>query len=80
MPNQGTYYAITGNAGGYAIPVVSAGMYTLQFSGGALSQGQTRTVEFNGESVLVPWNAADHFLEESTIATMPRLGGVRIFV
>jgi hypothetical protein len=32
-PNHGTYYVVTANSGGYAIPIESAGTYTLTFSG-----------------------------------------------
>jgi hypothetical protein len=39
-PDHGTYYAITGAAGGYAIPVTSPGSYTVTFSGGDLNAGQ----------------------------------------
>ena len=35
MPDSGTYYAVTGNSGGYAIPA-DAGTYTVSFSGGEL--------------------------------------------
>ncbi|MCP4995053.1 MAG: hypothetical protein GY934_14920, partial [Gammaproteobacteria bacterium] len=36
MPDSGAYYAVTGNAGGYSIPITSAGSYTVTFSGGGL--------------------------------------------
>lgn len=40
MPDSGTYFAVTGNAGGYAIPITATGSYRLTFFGGAL--GDTR--------------------------------------
>ncbi len=53
-PDQGTYYAITGQAGGYAIPVTSPGTYTVTFSGGALSSPQiVKIVEVGSTSVLL---------------------------
>ena len=54
LPDAGTYYAVTGDAGGYAIPV-DAGTYTLTFSGGGLAQPVTRTVTVDTDSVLVEW-------------------------
>lgn len=53
-PDHGTYFAVTGQAGGYAIPV-EPGTYVLTFSGGGLAQPQTRTVTVGEVSVLVPW-------------------------
>jgi len=53
-PDQGTYYAITGAAGGYAIPVTSAGTYTVSFSGGGLSAASVlTTVEVGAQSLLL---------------------------
>jgi hypothetical protein len=40
MPDNGTYYAITGDAGGYAIPIEAPGTYNVTFSGGDLGAGQ----------------------------------------
>ena len=61
MPDSGTYYAVTGSAGGWAIPI-SSGSYTISFSGGPLSGTELRTAEVSGsESVLVIWNAADSY-------------------
>lgn len=51
MPDQGTYYAITGDAGGYAIPV-EEGDYTLSFSGGSLASNRMMTVSVSSNSVL----------------------------
>jgi hypothetical protein len=47
MPDNGTYYAVTGDAGGYAIPITAAGDYVVTFSGanlGSTSVAQTVTV------------------------------------
>jgi hypothetical protein len=57
-PDQGTYYAITSVAGGYAIPVSEPGTYEVTFSGSALSGsaaegGFVKTVEIGDESVLL---------------------------
>ena len=49
MPDQGTYYAITSNSGGYAIPL-DAGTYEVTFSGAV---DATRAVVVGSESVLL---------------------------
>ncbi len=36
MPDIGTYYAVTADSGGYAIPITETGAVTLNFSGGTL--------------------------------------------
>jgi hypothetical protein len=51
MPDNGTYFAVTGNSGGYAIPV-DTGTYTVSFSGGELVGAFTRTVVVGASSVL----------------------------
>lgn len=50
MPNSGTYYAVTSNSGGYAIPIVSEGNYTLIFSGAV---DAVKSVAVGAESVLL---------------------------
>ncbi len=53
-PDHGAYYAITGAAGGYAIPVTSTGSYTVTFSGGELRASQiVKVVEVGSASVLL---------------------------
>lgn len=61
MPDDGTYFAITGTHGGYSIPVSADREYLLNFSGGDLSAPQQRTVVVEGKSVLVAWKAEDIF-------------------
>jgi hypothetical protein len=51
MPDDGTYYAVTGNSGGYSIPV-DTGTYTVSFSGGELVGAYARTVVVGSSSVL----------------------------
>ncbi|WP_028580908.1 hypothetical protein [Desulfogranum japonicum] len=51
-PSQGTYYAITGSAGGYAIPVGN-GTYSVTFSGGGLTDTYTKSVTVSGKSALL---------------------------
>jgi len=36
MPDHGTYFAVTANSGGYAIPILSDGAYQVTFSGPSL--------------------------------------------
>ena len=53
-PDHGSYYAITGDAGGYAIPITSSGSYTVTFSGGELNAAQiVREVAVGSGSVLL---------------------------
>jgi len=51
MPDNGTYYAVTGAGGGYSIPV-GAGTYSVTFSGGELVGAYARTVGVGSVSVL----------------------------
>ena len=54
-PNQGNYYAVTGAAGGYAIPIETPGTYTLKFAGPV--SGQV-TVTVGSVSVLADLKVA----------------------
>lgn len=51
--DRGGWYAVTGAAGGYAIPVTAAGTYRIFFSGGAFPGGWSRDVTVGGVSVAV---------------------------
>jgi hypothetical protein len=72
MPDKGTYFAVTGNSGGYAIPILASDTYTVTFSGGELSDTLTRAVVVGSSSVLLD-------LEFSTASPAPapdeRAGG-----
>jgi len=52
MPDTGTYYAVTGEAGGYAIPVDS-GTFEVTFSGGSLPSNFVKSVTVGSTSELV---------------------------
>ncbi len=52
-PDSGAYYAVTGSAGGYAVPITAAGTYTVTFSSGGFSSNVSRSVSINDDSVLV---------------------------
>ncbi|MEM7018585.1 MAG: hypothetical protein AAF512_14740, partial [Pseudomonadota bacterium] len=52
-PDKGTYFAITGAAGGFAIPIEAADTYNVTFSGGALASTETRAVTVGTESALL---------------------------
>lgn len=58
-PDQGTYYAVTADSGGYAIPITTPGTYTVTFSGTALDADVTRTVTVADRSVLLDLLADD---------------------
>lgn len=51
-PDQGTYYAVSSNSGGYAIPV-NAGDYVVTFSGTGLGGEISRSVTVGTTSVLL---------------------------
>jgi hypothetical protein len=60
VPDHGSYYAITGDAGGYAIPVTSSGSYSVTAFGGELMAGQViREVEVGSGSFLLDIIAPD---------------------
>ena len=61
MPDHGEFYAVTGDAGGFAIPV-DDGAYDLRIEGGELPIPENRTVTVAGESVLLDWLTEDHFI------------------
>lgn len=52
-PDQGTYYAVTADSGGYAIPILAAGTYTVTFSGSGIASQATRTVSMGSQSFLL---------------------------
>ncbi len=54
MPDQGTYYAVTSDAGGYAVPIIQPGTYEVTFSGGGRAISEVvKTVRIVNESVLL---------------------------
>ncbi len=61
MPDDGTYFAITGKHGGYSIPVSADREYSLSFSGGELTAPEQRMAVVQGKSVLVAWKPEDIF-------------------
>ena len=52
-PNLGTYYAVTADSGGYAIPVTASGTHVVTFSGSSITTPVTRTVTVGSTSVLL---------------------------
>jgi hypothetical protein len=53
MPDQGTYYAVTSNSGGYAIPIEAPGTYEVKFSGSTLNEDFVITAVVGADSVLL---------------------------
>jgi hypothetical protein len=51
-PDQGNYYAVTSNSGGYAVPV-NAGDYIVTFSGTGIGADITKAVSVGSTSVLL---------------------------
>ena len=59
MPDSGSYYAVTGDAGGYSIPILAAGTYNVTFSGGDLGQSTyNKSATVASVNVLVDLNEA----------------------
>ena len=52
-PSRGTFYAVSGTSGGYAIPFTGSGSVTITASGGNLSAPVTKTVDFTGDNTKV---------------------------
>lgn len=53
IPDQGTYYAVTGAGGGYAIPVPSSGGCQVTISGPGIPPGSVASTSIGTESVLL---------------------------
>ena len=69
-PDQGTYYAVTSNSGGYAIPITTAGTYEVTFSGSSITTPVTRTVTVDSTSVLLDLKySGDNSLPEANTAS-----------
>lgn len=52
-PDRGTYFAVTGESGGWAIPILEPGVYRVTFSGGELDGSFACTVSVGATSALV---------------------------
>ncbi len=52
-PDRGVYHAVTADSGGYAMPILDAGTYTVSFIGSGIGGGATRTVAVGSQSLLL---------------------------
>ncbi|UCF93936.1 MAG: DUF4214 domain-containing protein [Desulfobacterales bacterium] len=52
-PDHGTYYAVTSNSGGYAIPLLASGEYQVSFSGSSLPSEIVQGITVGAASVLL---------------------------
>jgi hypothetical protein len=52
-PDHGTYYAVTADSGGFAIPIITAGNYEVTFQGPGINPDVTRSADVAGQSVLL---------------------------
>ena len=71
MPSIGTYYAITADSGGYAIPITETGDVTLNFSGGTLSAPGSIPTTLSTESQLVDFIPSDGPIPPSSQKSLP---------
>ncbi len=61
-PDIGNYFAVTGVAGGFTIPVSVDDDYVITFSGGDLAEPEIRLATVDGQSTLVIWNEVDSYV------------------
>lgn len=68
MPDQGGFYAVTADSGGYAIPVTTSGTYTISFSGSAITGTVDRSIAVGSQSALLDleYSAGSNFPEVNT--------------
>ena len=71
MPSIGTYYAITADSGGYAIPITETGAVTLNFSGGTLPDPGSITTTLSAVSQLVDFIPSDEPIPPSSRKSLP---------
>ncbi|GAB6093946.1 hypothetical protein JCM14469_01980 [Desulfatiferula olefinivorans] len=64
-PDRGTYFAVTADSGGYALPVES-GVLEVTFSGARLGDAVVTTVYVGDDSVLCDLTPADHAIDETS--------------
>ena len=57
-PDHGTFYAITSDGGGYAIPLTEPGVYEISFSGDAIEGELVETIMVGDDSVLLDLQGA----------------------
>jgi uncharacterized protein YkwD len=65
QPDQGDYYAISANSGGYALPLTAEGVYHVTFSGGPFSQPVSKQISVGTHSVLLDYQW------QSSVTTYP---------
>jgi hypothetical protein len=74
-PDLGTYYAVTANGGGYAIPITTAGTYVVTFSGSSITAPVTRTATVGSTSLLLDLKyAGDNTVPEANTASATSVG------
>ena len=75
-PDQGTYYAVTADSGGYAIPITTAATYEVTFSGSTLTTPVTRTITVASSSVLLDLKyAGDSTVPEANTGSATSVSG-----
>ena len=68
--SQGTLFAKTGAAGGYAVPLTGlTGSLTVTASGGALSGSIVKTITLNGSSMKLDFKSSEATNQAPTVAT-----------
>jgi uncharacterized protein YkwD len=65
-PVPGTYFAVTSDSGGYAVPITAAGTYEVTFSGSSITTPVARTVTVGSTSVLLDLKYANNITQPET--------------
>jgi hypothetical protein len=71
MPDRGDFFAVTANSGGYAFPVVSAGIYQVTFSGSGITTPVTRISVVAATSMLLDLKYTGSNANEPQAFTLP---------
>jgi len=80
-PNLGTYFAVTADSGGYAIPITTAGTYIVTFSGSSITAPVTRTATVGSTSVLLDLKyAGDNTVPEANTESATSVGSISAVV
>ncbi len=70
-PDQGPYYAVTADGGGYALPVTAAGIYLVRFSGAVITTPVTLSAAVGAGSVLLDFEHVDGPTPAPEVSTGP---------
>lgn len=79
MPATGTYYAVTGDSGGYVFPASVTGLYSITYSGGELAVPHVTNVQVGNISVRVPWRTTERSAHDTALHWLQARGTTNNF-